>query len=88
VKPQPLAGTQPSAVQGLPSSHARGSLTQIPATQRSFRVHALASAQSAFVVQQPGVAWFVHPLWMLQPSTVHALPSLQDSGAPDVQVPP
>jgi hypothetical protein len=51
-------------------------------------VHALASAQSAFVVQQPGVAWFVHPLWMLQPSTVHALPSLQESGAPDVQVPP
>jgi hypothetical protein len=53
-------------------------------------VHGLPSAQLAPVLQdwQPPIGVFVHPLTALQESVVQALPSLQLSAVPAVQVPP
>ena len=52
---QPFPGSQESVVHTSPSLQSRGSLTQVPLTQRSLTVQALESAQSAFVVQHAGM---------------------------------
>ena len=54
---QPLVGLQESFLQTLPSSQFTGSLVQEPFTQRSLVVQRLVSAQSASLVQQPGIGW-------------------------------
>jgi hypothetical protein len=88
VKTQPLAGLQESVVHTLPSLHGNGSLEHALLRQRSLTVQALASAQSASLVQHAGVACCVQPVCGLQPSIVHTLPSLQLSWVPGVQPPP
>jgi hypothetical protein len=83
----PTVETQLSCVQGLLSPQFRGSLVQLPATQRSFTVQASPSTQSLSETQQPATAACVHPLPESQASTVHGLPSSQSGAVPWVQVP-
>jgi hypothetical protein len=83
----PTVETQLSCVHGLLSPQFRGSLVQLPATQRSFTVQASPSTQSLSETQQPATAACVHPLPESQASTVHGLPSSQSGAVPWVQVP-
>src|SRR5205823_1630692 len=69
---QPLTGSQPSSVQGLPSSQVGAAApTQAPSWQVSLAVQALASSQGAVLLmcRQPPAA--------SQASSVQALPSSQ-----------
>jgi len=80
---QPVAGSQPSAVQVLPSLQLGGGPpTQLPAAQVSAVVQALPSSHAAvlFVCTQPVAG--------AQVSVVHTLPSSQLGGGPPTQVPP
>ena len=56
-QPPLTPGSQESVVQGFVSSQLSGSLTHRPESQRSLVVHGVLSAQSALVLQQPGVPW-------------------------------
>ena len=84
---QPPLGLHESLVQGFPSLQFTGSLRHCPATQRSFSVHRLASAQSASLVQHAATGRLRHPLGGEQVSTVQPLPSPQSRSAGLVQVP-
>jgi hypothetical protein len=75
-------------VQVLPSSHARGVLVHVLATQRSFTVQTSPSVQSSSSRQQPATASCVHPVDGSQPSAVQGLPSSQSGAVPAVQLPP
>ena len=89
----PTAETQLSCVHGLLSPQFRGSLVQLPATQRSFTVQgslstqSLSETQQGHIGEQPWTAVCVHPLFESQASTVHGLPSSQSGAVPGVQVP-
>ncbi len=78
----PTLASQPSLVQGLPSSQ---TLTapglQVLALQTSPSVQALLSLHGAVF------AVVVHPALASQPSSVHGLPSLQVVALPGVQIP-
>src|SRR5262249_29589929 len=79
---QPVAGSQPSAVQGLPSSQfGPGPPTQTPPAQASPTGHALPSSHgpAAVVWTQPGAG--------AQPSAVHGFASSQTRGAPGTHAP-
>ncbi len=81
---RPLVGSQPSAVQTLPSPQSRGApALQTPLLQASLTVHRLPSSQgpdSTTVNAQL-------PLLGSQPSVVQGLPSLHALSKPPVQVP-
>src|SRR5947207_1174631 len=79
---QPLTGSQPSSVQGFPSSQVGAAPpTQAPSWQVSLAVQVLPSSQGAALF-----VW-VQPLAGLQPSSVQALPSLQSGAGPPTQAP-
>jgi hypothetical protein len=81
---QPNTGSQPSVVQELPSLQLSGvPAAHVPAWHDSAPLHGFVSPHG--VPFRTGVV--VHPEVALQPSTVHALPSLQTSGVPATQVP-
>jgi hypothetical protein len=73
---QPVAGSQLSVVQGLPSSQRRGSPPQLPRSQMSATVQALPSSQLAVLLlnTQPDAG--------AQESSVHGLLSLHTIGVP------
>jgi hypothetical protein len=81
---QPKAGLQLSVVHTLPSLQTIGvPAVQLPAWQDSAPLHTLLSRHG--VPFRTAVA--VQPLAGVQPSVVHAFPSLQTSPVPAVQVP-
>jgi hypothetical protein len=81
---QPKTGSQPSVVHGLPSLQVSGVPgVQVPAWQVSLPLHRLPSVHDVPL----GTAGCWHPLTGWQLSAVHALPSLQTSGAPLAQEP-
>jgi hypothetical protein len=76
----PVAGTQASSVQTLPSSQTGGGPpAHAPPEQTSFAVHAFPSLQGAVLL-----VW-THPAAGWQLSSVHPLPSLQFGGDPGLQ---
>ena len=80
---QPVAESQVSVVQRLPSSHSLGPLgLQVPLSQVSPTVHALLSVHVALL----SACW--HPALLSQPSSVHGLPSLHACAGPDAHAPP
>jgi hypothetical protein len=80
---QPVPGLQLSVVHGLLSLHSGGlPLIQVPAWQVSSPLQTVPSAHD----EPLGSAVFWHPVAGLQVSIVHALPSMQASGAPAVQM--
>ena len=79
---QPEPGSQVSFVQGFPSSQFTGLLVHRPEAHRSWVVQALASAQSASTVQQPGIGRLRQPFGAVQVSVVQGLPSLHARGWP------
>ena len=71
------------AVQALPSSQLRGSLTHVCwAVHRSFTVHSSASAHCVFVLQHDGNGACWQPPALLQLSTVQKFRSSQSGGVP------
>ena len=82
---QPVAGSQLSVVQALPSSQTRAApRVQVPLWQVSAPLQRLPSLHD--VPLATGAVW--QPVAGLQVSVVQGLPSLQVSGVPAVQVPP
>ena len=80
---QPLEGSHPSSVHGLPSLQSgAGPPTQLPPLQMSLVVQALPSSQGALF----GV--FKQPVAGSQLSSVQGLPSLQLGAGPPTQLPP
>lgn len=81
---QPVVGSQPSLVQGFPSSQESGPpATHFPLWHVSPTVHAEPSLQESV-----SSATNVQPLTGSQESFVHGFPSSQSSGTPDVHVVP
>src|SRR5262245_18173978 len=80
---QPAGDGHESTVHGLPSSQLGvGPGTQLPPAQVSFSVQLSLSLQGAELL-----VW-VQPEAVLQPSSVHGLPSLQLGAGPPTQLPP
>src|SRR6185436_13327207 len=80
---QPVAGLQPSSVQGLLSLQSGGGPPwHVPPPQVSFVVQALPSSHGSVLF-----VW-VQPVEGLQPSSVQGLLSLQSGAGPPWQVPP
>jgi hypothetical protein len=80
----PVAGLQPSVVQGLPSLHVSGvPALQAPLWQVSAPLQRLPSGHAVPLVTLVAV----HPVEGLQPSVVHGLPSLHVRGVPAAQTP-
>jgi hypothetical protein len=73
---QPLAGSQASTVQGLPSSQAIFLPPQLPLAQKSALVQAELSSQAM------GKAWVWQPLPGSHQSAVQLLPSSQLTAVP------
>src|SRR6185369_9749960 len=79
----PLAGSHPSSVQTLPSSHmVAGPPAHAPAAQVSPTVQALPSSHGALL------SVCVHPVAGSQLSVVHTLPSSQSGAGPPTHWPP
>src|SRR5579885_396075 len=79
---QPLCGSQPSLVHGLPSSQSIATPLQAPCMHTSPRVQAFPSSQG---MPSSGVCW--QPSVGSQVSAVHGLPSSQSGGAAAWQAP-
>ncbi len=78
----PDLGSQVSVVQGFPSSHALGPLgVQMPLLQASPTVQPLLSSQTAVLLV------LVHPVLLLQLSSVQGFPSSQMMAKPPTQLP-
>ena len=82
---QPLLGTQPSVVHGLPSSHRVLGLTEVPL--QLLLPHTSLTVQAFPSLQDTVLALLTQPLLGLQLSLVHTLLSLQDTAVP-LQLPP
>ena len=82
---QPLDGTQPSVVQGLPSSHSVLGLTEVPA--QLLLAHTSLTVQALPSLQATELALLTQPLLGLQLSLVQTLLSSQLTALP-LQLPP
>ena len=83
VKVQPLGGSHPSSVHGLPSAQVSALAgVQMPPTQLSPIVHVLPSEQDAVLGEK------MQPVSGSQLSTVHCSPSLQTVAVPGMQTAP
>ena len=85
---QPSMGLHESLVHGLASSQSTGSLMQRPPSQRSAVVHALPSAQSASITQQPAIGVLRQPFGGPQVSAVQSFSSSQSRSDGFEQLPP